>query len=592
MSTPPNQHGVVVDVVPDTFLPMSVRTLSGALGRALNDSTDGPAWDSFVDNIRAVVTLHYGSVLDDVRDSLLEFKKDQPPSDHHHHYSHVTSCLSTLFDAAQFMPLTQDTFTTALAVEYEFDFPVSVEWSNLDASFIQNDDPFQSSDRDWQTLKDHVLVYTRGVGQTSKTEHFFPQKLEYLLNGVHSRCVAIKTLLDSLTPFAKQRPKVVFAAVVAEAETYPLLATGPPQPPSPRTHNPSEIQGKRRVTRRSLHEALREDGFWTSFFRKVTVSEPTFERVCVVYKERRNGSTDNGLAGKVKQIGDALKLRNRVKRRGSTVLGTSSANILQQHLSERPACPGEIKVELYENIPFGDLEAVFPHKVIKLKLLDTAVFAAKFAMACVLCLLAVRNLFSSPEVGVRVRGTLLLMFLFLMSVLKNAAGIIMGWMNLRKGYERDVSNWVKRKMCAQDIPAIAQLVDDVKEQEVKEVLLAYFFLWRSGGACTAVELDTQIEAFFNTYFNANVNFDEDDAVKKLVVLGLADENIGCDGTTTYTIRTTPQHWVAAHPHENLASISVRAMPTASSSPTAAQYRSPRRRASLPLDGKKAEEVVI
>jgi hypothetical protein len=67
-----------------------------------------------------------------------------------------------------------------------------------------------------------------------------------------------------------------------------------------------------------------------------------------------------------------------------------------------------------------------------------------------------------------------------------------------------------------------RLLDEAEEQEVREVLLAYFYLWRYAGerGWTARELDDYIELDLERRLNMKVDFEIDDAVRKLEAAGI------------------------------------------------------------------------
>jgi hypothetical protein len=68
-------------------------------------------------------------------------------------------------------------------------------------------------------------------------------------------------------------------------------------------------------------------------------------------------------------------------------------------------------------------------------------------------------------------------------------------------------------------------VDEAGEEESKEVLLAYVMLQKHPGA-TARELDAAVEAWLLRRFGTRVDFEVDDALRKLVRLGLVSEDGG------------------------------------------------------------------
>lgn len=72
-----------------------------------------------------------------------------------------------------------------------------------------------------------------------------------------------------------------------------------------------------------------------------------------------------------------------------------------------------------------------------------------------------------------------------------------------------------------------RLIDTAEEEEYKETMLAYFFLWRRLGEAeewTMDRLDGQIEAFLKSISGVEINFEVADALGKLFRLGLARRN--------------------------------------------------------------------
>ena len=67
-----------------------------------------------------------------------------------------------------------------------------------------------------------------------------------------------------------------------------------------------------------------------------------------------------------------------------------------------------------------------------------------------------------------------------------------------------------------------RLVDEAQDEESKEALLAYYFLLLSPVALVKDELDRQIEGWFESNWNCVVDFEIDDALQKLLTLGLIE----------------------------------------------------------------------
>lgn len=76
--------------------------------------------------------------------------------------------------------------------------------------------------------------------------------------------------------------------------------------------------------------------------------------------------------------------------------------------------------------------------------------------------------------------------------------------------------------------AILRLIDEAEEQEFRELLLAYFLLWRDAPAAgwTADELDAAAEAWLSERIGQSVDFEIPDAIRKLDRLRLASRGPG------------------------------------------------------------------
>ena len=80
---------------------------------------------------------------------------------------------------------------------------------------------------------------------------------------------------------------------------------------------------------------------------------------------------------------------------------------------------------------------------------------------------------------------------------------------------------------ANNSSVLTRIIDSAEEEEYKEAMLAYFFLWRAGVQGlkpTGKDLDRQIEAFLLEVSGVEINFEIGDAIGKLFRLGLADRD--------------------------------------------------------------------
>ena len=63
--------------------------------------------------------------------------------------------------------------------------------------------------------------------------------------------------------------------------------------------------------------------------------------------------------------------------------------------------------------------------------------------------------------------------------------------------------------------------DEAEDSECNESLLAYYFLLAAGDSLSAVELDKTIERWFEQRWQSTLDFEVEDALAKLLRLGLA-----------------------------------------------------------------------
>eukprot|EP01062_Namystynia_karyoxenos_P066076 TRINITY_DN60098_c0_g1_i1.p1 TRINITY_DN60098_c0_g1~~TRINITY_DN60098_c0_g1_i1.p1 ORF type:complete len:691 (+),score=208.56 TRINITY_DN60098_c0_g1_i1:86-2074(+) len=550
--------GEEVDVEADSFLPFSLERLTEQLARKITvreDTGDSDAvqadpqaeWARFVLNLRCVCALHYDAVTAKVRMHMTD------PVSHPEAEAELVDDLVSLFEAAQFTPLTKEGYDVAQEIDYEFHWPCQVVWSRFDDGFISRWRQLRGSEvaEDGPEFARRLLCFTRGTGSTQKSDRFIMPKLNLVLQRLMERC--------------RRRPR----PARGEAVTAPRVAKGPASP----AHC---IHAPRSFHRQSLADVYPDNGVLSmlcALGRKVTIREPTFKHVCILYKE-----VPVGVGGAVQAARAALRFRKAAGRRKSaaSALGDSqrpppaapaSTLTSPSQSPPRPDARSQIRVRLYNDVPFGDLEGIFPFKRIELQTIHKVIFFFKIVAAVVVLLLTIRNIVSRPtsaqqQAGGRPRCTLMLLGMMLVAVVKQAVTLVMGYLNMRKEYNVAVENWMQQRTAAIDLPVVSALCDDVRAQEVKEAVLAYFFLWHEGASDwrSISWLDERAEGFLMDDMEAAVDFDCQDAVDKLVSLGLVTEQEGEDGTMLYRVVFSPSEWLARHPHECLTQLRLRAPP--------------------------------
>src|SRR5262249_15248270 len=79
-----------------------------------------------------------------------------------------------------------------------------------------------------------------------------------------------------------------------------------------------------------------------------------------------------------------------------------------------------------------------------------------------------------------------------------------------------------------DAGVIFRILDEAEEQEIREVLLSYFYLWRYAGerGWTAPELDDYVELDLEKRLDMKIDFEIGHAVRQLEVAGIATVTTG------------------------------------------------------------------
>ncbi|XP_077227970.1 uncharacterized protein LOC143860980 [Tasmannia lanceolata] len=199
---------------------------------------------------------------------------------------------------------------------------------------------------------------------------------------------------------------------------------------------------------------------------KIKIQEPTFERMIVVYR-RASPKTNNG--------------------------------------TERG-----IYVKHFRNIPMADMELVLPEK--KNPSL-TPMDWVKFLASAVIGLVALISSLEMPKADIWV------VIAIISGLVGYCAKIYFTFQQNMTTYQNLITQSMYDKQLDSGRGTLLHLCDDVIQQEVKEVIISYFILMEQGKA-TRQDLDHQCEELIKEEFHETCNFDVDDAVQKLVKLGI------------------------------------------------------------------------
>eukprot|EP01006_Ploeotia_vitrea_P021631 TRINITY_DN54053_c0_g1_i1.p1 TRINITY_DN54053_c0_g1~~TRINITY_DN54053_c0_g1_i1.p1 ORF type:complete len:493 (-),score=31.24 TRINITY_DN54053_c0_g1_i1:113-1558(-) len=198
--------------------------------------------------------------------------------------------------------------------------------------------------------------------------------------------------------------------------------------------------------------------------------------------------------------------------------------------------PNMLQMERYQGIPFADLEVVLPLKSLTLRPFDKLVIWSQ-----VICLIFFA-INSVPQILYPESASLFILMIGVVTALVVRANQIYTQIQMmKKDYQSSRTAYLQQRRVASGREVPSRLLEEVEEQEIKEVLLAYFLLW-SSGSCSVHQLDVKAEEFINKEFNTKMDFDVDSAVSKMKAMRLIQESGG-----TLSCLVSPTEFVQQNP---------------------------------------------
>jgi len=198
---------------------------------------------------------------------------------------------------------------------------------------------------------------------------------------------------------------------------------------------------------------------------------------------------------------------------------------------------GATLLKLFRNVPRADLEMLFPNTRVRMRLLDKLLIGIPAVVSGGVVL--------TTKLGASLvlLGSLVGYWLGVSNqpAELNQAGIMVllaGVVALGGYFWKQFSNFKNRKL--RFMQALTQnlyfknldnnagvfhrLANDAEEEESKEAILAYYFLLNSEQPLGKMELDKIIEGWFETRWDCRIDFEIDDALHKLLALGLVNQS--------------------------------------------------------------------
>ncbi|MCE0480581.1 hypothetical protein HAX54_037581 [Datura stramonium] len=371
--------------------------------------------------------------------------------------------LFQIMDKSNFKIASDEEIDVAHSGQYLLNLPISVDESKLDKKLLKKyfaEHPHENLPE----FADKYVIFRRGIGIDNTTDYFFLEKVDMIIARIW-RWILRKTRLFSRRSSSQcKKDSKKDDEINSEAEDQDLYVE--------------------RIRIENMELSLH------SLLSKITIQEPTFDRIIVVYR----------------RAGTSAKLN-----RG-------------------------IYVKHFRHIPMADLEIVLPEK--KNPSL-TPMDWVKFLVSAIVGLVAVVSSLELPKADIWV------MFAILSTVIGYCAKTYFTFQQNMATYQNLITQSMYDKQLDSGRGTLLHLCDDVIQQEnrdngawgpvlrrnlqdweVKEVIISFFILMEQGKA-TLEDLDLRCEELLKEEFGVSCNFDVDDAVQKLDKLGIvARDTIG------------------------------------------------------------------
>ena len=203
---------------------------------------------------------------------------------------------------------------------------------------------------------------------------------------------------------------------------------------------------------------------------------------------------------------------------------------------KRPIDPGTIVLKIFKRVPKNDLETIFPNAIPMMSLTDKLLLwvpgivggISLLSAKVIPALIKMQAAYESGEtIDLLNSKTSLNQGLIALGIL--GAYLFRqynNFVNKKIKYSKMLSDSLYFKNIGNNSGAFYSLLNSSEEEVLKETILAYSFLNKSETSLTEAELDHQIESWFKTKHNTNLDFDVKAALLKLKNTGLGFETNG------------------------------------------------------------------
>ena len=343
-------------------------------------------------------------------------------------------------------------------------------------------------------------------------------------------------LLESLIHYqyydSLERLKDLYAPVNPDLDTIPITS-GRPKQPEPEEgfiellESVLNSANYEKVTEEDVKHALKEESL---FQIKLEVNFDDFEGFLLFYR---------GQSYRQESLKSFFGLRNRMvdftnfDRVVLYIQFKDADYFAAQNRDELGFQPGSTIVKMFQNVPRADLEMLFPNTEVRMKRIDKLMIGVPAAVSGAVVLftklggtLVLLAAFVAFWLGMREEEVVIdqAKLVALMIGLSSFAAVMWRefgkFKNRKLRFMKTLTDNLYYKNLGNNEGVIHRLLDSAEEEEVKEAMLAYFMLLRLEKPMSAAALDCAIEKWFVDELNTRLDFEIEDALRKLCDLGI------------------------------------------------------------------------
>jgi hypothetical protein len=205
-------------------------------------------------------------------------------------------------------------------------------------------------------------------------------------------------------------------------------------------------------------------------------------------------------------------------------------------LGTMPIEPETVVLKIFKRVPKNDIETIFPNAIPRMSSTDKLLFwvpgifggVSLLSTKVIPALISMYNAYQTGETidllnsKTSLNQGLIALGILSLYLFRQYSNFI----NKKIKYAKILADSLYFKNLGNNSGAFYSLLNSSEEEILKEIILVYSFLHKSKNALTAEELDVQIESWFATKLNTNLDFDVQDALLKLKNIGLGIETNG------------------------------------------------------------------